>query len=337
VDVLLIWIKFLLCVAIIFIAGRKVAGYGDIIATKTGLGGLWIGLVLLAVITSLPELFTGISAVTLVEAPDIAIGDLFGSNAFNLLILALLDLAYHNRPLLTAASLRHLLPAGLSMVLVAFATACILISTRVYNLGIGWVGIYTPILILLYLFMMRVILTREQRQHWQSSEDIEVLKYQTLSLRRTYLYFALASMFVIGAGIWLPFIGEDIAEVTGWGESFVGSLFIAITTSLPEVAVSFAALRIGAVDMSIANITGSNLFNMTIISICDLFYWRGPILAHVSESHAFTGLIVMGMTIIFLAGLISRTRHKILGISWYVPLLIGLYLLGAYINFALSD
>jgi cation:H+ antiporter len=144
-------------------------------------------------------------------------------------------------------------------------------------------------------------------------------------------------MFVIGAGIWLAFVGKDIARVTGWGESFVGSLFIAITTSLPEVAVSFAALRIGAVDMSIANITGSNLFNMTIISICDLFYWRGPILAHVSETHAFTGLIVIGMTVIFLAGLFSRTRHKIFGISWYVPLLIGLFLLGAYINFTMGD
>lgn len=332
-----IWIRFVLCVAIIFIAGRKVARYGDIIATKTGLGGLWIGLVLLAVITSLPELFTGIGAVTLVEAPDIAIGDLFGSNVINLLILAFLDIAYHNRPLLTAASLRHLLPAELSMVLVALATVCIFISTRVYDLGIGWVGIYTPILILLYLFMMRVIFTREQRQNLQPSQDIEALKYEPLSLRRTYLYFALASMFVIGAGIWLAFIGKDIAEVTGWGESFVGSLFIAFTTSLPEISVSFAALRIGAVNMSIGNIIGSNLFNMTIISICDLFYWRGPILAHVSESHAFTGLIVMGMTVIFLAGLISRTRHKILGISWYGPPLIALFLLGAYINFTMSD
>ncbi|TET87895.1 MAG: sodium:calcium antiporter [Dehalococcoidia bacterium] len=333
-----IWLKFALCVVIILVTGRKVAKYGDIIATKTGLGGLWVGLLLLALITSLPELFTGISAVALVDAPDIAIGDLFGSNVINLLILALLDIAYHNRPLLTAASLRHLLPAGLSMVLVMIATVSLLISIRVYDLGMGWVGIYTPILILLYLFMMRWIFTREQRQHFQPSEDIEVLKYESLSLRRTYLGFALAATFVIGAGIWLAFIGKDIAQATGWGESFVGSIFIAFTTSLPEIAVSFAALRLGAVDMCIANIIGSNLFNMTIVSICDLFYWQGPILAAVSESHIFTGLIILVMTGIFLTGLTSRTRHKtLLGVSWYVPLLIALFLLGAYISFTMSD
>lgn len=224
------------------------------------------------------------------------------------------------------------------MVLVVIATVCLLISIRVYDLGMGWVGIYTPILILLYLFMMRVIFTREQRQHFQLSEDIEVLKYESLSLRRTYLSFALAATFVIGAGIWLAFIGKDIAQATGWGESFVGSLFIAFTTSLPEIAVSFAALRLGAIDMCIANIIGSNLFNMTIVSICDLFYWQGPILAAVSESHIFTGLIILAMTGIFLAGLTSRTQHKTpLGVSWYVPPLIALFLLGAYISFTMSD
>jgi len=191
VDIAFIWIRFVLCVAIIFIAGSKVARYGDIIATKTRLGGLWIGLVLLAVITSLPELFNGVSAVALVKAPDLTIGDLFGSNAINLLILALLDIVYHNRPLLTAASLRHLLPAGLSMVLVAFATVCILISTKVHDLGIGWTGMYTPVIILLYLFMMRVIFLREQRQNFQPSQDMDVSKYEPMSLRKTYLSFAL--------------------------------------------------------------------------------------------------------------------------------------------------
>jgi len=338
VDVAFIWIRFVLCVAIIFIAGSKVARYGDIIATKTRLGGLWIGLVLLAVITSLPELFNGVSAVALVKAPDLTIGDLFGSNAINLLILALLDIVYHNRPLLTAASLRHLLPAGLSMVLVAFATVCILISTKVHDMGIGWMGMYTPLIILLYLFVMRVIFVREQRQNFQPSQDMDVSKYEPMSLRKTYLSFALAAMFVIGAGIWLAFIGEDIAEATGWGESFVGSLFIAFTTSLPELSVSFAALRLGAVDMCVANIIGSNLFNMAIIGVDDLFYWQGPVLAAVSDSHMFTGLIVLAMSCTIMVGLSSRTRHKTpLRVSWYVPLLIGLYLLGAYISFALSD
>ena len=91
---LLVWLKFIVCVLLILFAGRNVAKYGDIIADKTGLGGLWIGVVLVAMATSLPELFTGISAVTLLKAPDLAVGDVFGANTFNLLNLALLDVAY---------------------------------------------------------------------------------------------------------------------------------------------------------------------------------------------------------------------------------------------------
>ena len=333
-----IWIRFVICVAIIFIAGREAAKHGDAIATKTGLGRLWIGLVLLAVMTSLPELFNGISAVALVKAPDLTIGDLFGSNIINLTILAFLDIAYHNRPLLTVARSGHLLPSTLSMVLVAIAVICIFIGTKGYDLGISWIGIYTPILILLYLITIRVIFTRERSQPAQTQDQEAALQYEHITLRRAYLGFTIAAAFVIGAGIWLAFIGEEIADTTGWGESFVGSLFIAFTTSLPEISVSFAALRLGAVDMCIGNIVGSNLFNMMIIGIDDLLYWQGPILAHVSESHIFTGLIVLVMTGIVIAGLISRPRHKPSPrVSWYVPILIVLFLLGAYISFITSS
>lgn len=331
-----IWIRFIICVAIIFIAGSKAARYGDTIATKTGLGGLWIGLVLLATMTSLPELFNGISAVSLVKAPDLTIGDLLGSNVVNLLILAFLDIIYHSGPLLNAASLRHLLPAVLSMVLMTIAVICIFISTRGHDLGIGWVGIYTPLLILLYLFSIRIIFIRERRQPVQTQDAEANLQYEHITLRRAYLGFIIAAVFVIGAGIWLAFIGKELAESTGWGESFIGSLLIAFTTSLPEIVVSFAALRLGAVDMSIGNIVGSNLFNMAIIGIDDLFYWQGPVLAHVSESHIYTGLIALVMTGVIIAGLISRPQHKTLGVSWYVPILIVLFFLGAYISFITS-
>jgi len=90
----LVWLKFIVCILIIFFSGKKVAKYGDIIADKTGAGGVWVGVILVAMVTSLPELFTSISAVTLIDAPDLTIGDLLGANAFNLLNLAFLDISY---------------------------------------------------------------------------------------------------------------------------------------------------------------------------------------------------------------------------------------------------
>jgi len=294
---------------------------------------MWIGVVLLALVTSLPELFTGISAITLVGAPDLTIGDLFGANAFNLLNLAMLDIAYHNGVLLRVASPSHRLTGWFSLVLVLVAAVSIFISNPSSAMAIGrsWIGWYTPLIILLYLVFMRVLFRSEQRQ--PSSQTAEPV-YRETSLNKTYLYFAIAAAFVIGAGIWLALIGKEIAGATGLGESFVGSIFLAFTTSLPEITVSFAAMRIGAVDMAMANMIGSNLFNMTIIPIDDLFYTQGPVLASVSESHLITASMVILMTGLFIAGLRFKPK-RLFRLSWWNCALIAFFFLGAYFNFTL--
>jgi cation:H+ antiporter len=85
---MIVWLQFIACTAIIVFAGAKLSKYGDIIADLTGMGRMWIGVVLLASVTSLPELITGVSSVTLYDLPNIAVGDVLGSCMFNLLIIA---------------------------------------------------------------------------------------------------------------------------------------------------------------------------------------------------------------------------------------------------------
>ena len=307
------------------------ARYAAIIADKTGLGGVWTGLVLLAVVTSLPELFTGISAVTLVKIPDLTIGNLLGANTFNLLNLAFLDIAHRNGFLLRVVSPSHRLTGWFSLVLVLVAATSIVISLRFSAMGIGWIGWYSPIIVLLYLAFVRIIFRFEKRQPHQAAQ----LDYREISLKRVYFYFAISAAFIIGAGTWLAIIGNEIAGITGWGESFVGSLFLAFTTSLPEITVSFAAMRMGAVDLAVANMIGSNLFNMTIISIDDLFYLKGPVLAAVSENHLITALAVMLMTTIFIAGLHFRPK-RFFRLSWWNCALVVLFLLSAYFSFTMA-
>jgi cation:H+ antiporter len=174
-----------------------------------------------------------------------------------------------------------------------------------------------------------------QYERRQPSPQVAKLGYGEISLNRVYLNFAISAAFIIGAGIWLAIIGEEVAQVTGWGQSFVGSLFLAFTTSLPEITVSFAAMRIGAVDMAVANMIGSNLFNMTIIPVDDLFYLKGPVLASVSESNLITALVVMLMTLVFIAGLRFRPK-RLFRISWCNLSLIVLFLIGAYFSFTLA-
>ena len=328
----MVWVKFIVCVVIIFISGRKVARYGDVIAEKTGLGGVWIGLVLIAALTSLPELFNGISAVTLVDAPGLTIGNLLGANMFNLFNLALLDLAHRNGSILAVVGKTHRLTGIFSLMMVLSIAGFILISSRFHIMDIGWIGWYTPFILLLYLVLARILYRYEQRH--PSLQETE-LEYTDLSLKKVCLHFSISAVFIIGAGIWLPFIGDEIAEVYGWGQSFVGSLFLAFSTTLPEITVSFAAMRIGAKDLAIANLIGSNLFNLTIIPIDDLFYVKGPVLAAVAETHLVTACAVVLMTIVFVIGLSCR-HQRFYRLNWWNVTLILLFLIGAYYNFQMA-
>lgn len=330
---LLVWTEFLICVLIILFFGAKLSRTGDKIAEKTGLGGIWVGLLLLAAVTSLPELITGIGAVTLVgggEGANLALGAVFGSNLFNLLIIALIDTMYRFGPVLSAASRGQLLLAAVGVLLIAFAGGSILLGTEVWDGAIGWVSIYSMVLVLLYLWGSRRIFRRERQQ-----PEARGLRYEATSPRRAYLGFAISALAIVGAGIWLALIGDEIAAVTGWDTTFVGSLFLAATTSLPELVVSIAALRIGATDMAIANMLGSNMFNMGIvIAGDDIFYRSGSIFSAASSGHVFSAAIAILMTLIVIAGLVFRPRRKTpLKMSWYSVALIVIYLGGAYALF----
>ena len=328
----MVWFKFILCILVIFFSGRKVAKYGDIIAGKTGLGGAWIGLILISFITSLPELFNGVSAITLVDAPDLTVGDVLGANMFNMFNLALLDIVYRNGSLLAVVGRTHRLTGAFSLLLVLLVAISIFLSSPSFTMGIGWIGWYTPVIIVLYIALVRILFIYER--HQLSLQETQ-LNYEEKPLGRVYLHFAMSAVFIIGAGIWLAFIGNEIAQVHGWGQSFVGSLILAFSTTLPEITVSFAAMRIGANDMAVANMIGSNLFNMAIIPIDDLLYLKGPVLVAVSQGNLTTALAVMLMTILFIAGLRFKPR-RYRRLSWYNSAMILLFVLGAYFSFTMA-
>ena len=153
----MVWFYFVLCIVIVLIAGTKTTRYADIIADKTGLGRIWIGLVLLAMVTSMPELVTSISAAALVKLPDLAIGNLLGSCLFNLAIIGLLDILHRSTPVLNKASPRHIVSAGLQILLVAVAGGSIIAGGRFSGPALGWVGIPSIVILIIYLVGIRGI------------------------------------------------------------------------------------------------------------------------------------------------------------------------------------
>src|SRR3989304_4125883 len=215
----LIWVQFAVCLLIIVVAGTKLAKYGDLIAKKTGLGRVWIGVVLLATITSLPELATGISSVTFINEPDLTIGNLFGANLINLLIIAIIDLVHRRGPVLHYLGTDIVLRTVLSLFLIAAAATSLYLAQNLLTVALfGRIGIYSFVLFCLYLLAQYMIF----RFQSVKNEDIQENEVATtnggstpISLKRAVTFFVVAAAATAGAGIWLAFIGDQISEVTG--------------------------------------------------------------------------------------------------------------------------
>lgn len=329
-----IWLQFVICASVILIAGTQLSRHGDVIADKTGLGRSWIGLVLLATVTSLPELITGVSAVTLNDLPDLAVSGTLGSCLFNMMVIAALDLFSKQRPVSYMVHQGHLLSAGFGIVLVGFAAIDILFSK--YLPVLTWLHSIDPISIAyvpVYFLAMKLIFSYEKQRVQEFAGEVAEATETKQSLSRSITIFTLNSILIVVAACYLPGIAEQIGKSTGWGQSFIGSSFIAITTSLPEITVSVTAARMGAFDMAVANLLGSNLFNVLILAVIDFSYLKAPLLRSVSEINTLSALTAMIAMAIVVIGLTYRSEKKFLFGAGDAIAIFGVYVMANVLLF----
>ena len=332
------WAVFLVSAAVIVYAGTKLSRYGDQIATLTGLGGLWIGVVLMAGATSLPEVFTTVSA-ALMDSPDLAAGDLFGAGMTNMLTLGLIDLMHRQKRVWQQAAFEHALSAGLAMFLTGLAAFFILLGQDVKHGGIGLGGMT---LLLFYILGMRLVF-RQESSKWRQREQEKVVEGQTaevptppsmsVELRRASIGFAVTALALLVAAPFLAGSANTIAEQSGISTTFIGTTLLGITTSLPELVTAIAAVRLGAFDLAVGNLFGSNAFNMAAFFFVDLAYRGGPLLSEVSDAHAMTALWSILLMSVALMGIIYRVEKRYLLIEPDSLAIIVGYCLGLWLLF----
>ncbi|HEY0857320.1 MAG TPA: sodium:calcium antiporter [Albitalea sp.] len=323
-------LQFVVCAALIARAGYELSRSADFIARATGLAGGWVGLALLATVTSLPELASGVSSVVWVDAPNLAVGNALGACLFNLLFLVVVDVMQPRQPIYRHASPTHLLSAAFGVVMLGFVAMSLLMGERAPALL--HLGLYSPALLALYLLALRSVYEHERAHH--HAADDAAPPGGPPSLRSAWGRFGLAACVVLAAGSWLPSIADGLAHTLGWNRSFVGTLFMALVTTLPEMAVTLSALRLRALDMAIGNLLGSNLFNATILVVDDAFYTRGPLLAVAAPVHAVTAVAAAVMSALVMIGLLMRPQGRVLRVSSWVSVgLLSIYLLNASLVF----
>lgn len=305
-------LQFLACAAVICVAGAKLSRYGDRIADVTGWTGSWVGLVLLATATSMPELATGVSAVRFAGTPEVAIGDILGSCIVNLSLLALVELLHGRVTIYDEGAQGQVLCLAWAILMLALTAAAF--ASELGAFTIGHVSPLACCLIAVYLLAMRTIYSVSGTDEQPPATAPEPSELRSLTRR-----FLLAAAAVIAAASRLPFVALELADLTGLGESFVGTLLVALATSLPEIVVTVTAVRIGAHQMAIAGLLGSNLFNLTVLGIDDFFYLEGSLFGSAAPAQLVSLLTALAMSGIVIIAVIRRaapTWGRLTGASW---------------------
>jgi cation:H+ antiporter len=308
-------LQFLVSAAVIVVAGTFLTRFADAIAELTKLGRLLVGSVLLAGATSLPELTVDIAAIRL-NLPDLAFGDLMGSSLMNLLILAVLDLSHQSRGrMLSRQGAAHALSGSVSAALAAIVALGLLTGKQLAPYAVLGVSPVIVLLLIAYLLGVRLVYIDQQVALSTAREEgqPEALHLQGLTLRQALLGFSGCALVIFIAGPYLAEAAGDLAELTGLGSTFVGTTLVAVSTSLPELVSMIAALRLGAFDLAIGNVFGSNAFNMILLVPLDLLYAK-PLLAEVSPRHAITCIAAVLATEIAVMGQLYRaeTRQRLI-------------------------
>jgi cation:H+ antiporter len=306
-------IQFLLLSLVVIVAGVFLAYSADRIAEITRVGRLLVGSVLLAAVTSLPELTVDLSAVRL-GFVDLAVGDLFGSSLVNLLILAGLDLTYRSRgKMLSREAAAHALSATLSISLTALAGIAVLTSNQLPMRSFVGAGVWSWVIAGAYLLGVRMVFLDQRVSAHASGIPAEKsdANHTSMSrrLRTPFAMFLGAAIVLCIAGPRLAHVAGELAELSGLGKTFVGTTLVALCTSLPELVASITALRLKAFDLVIGNVFGSNAFNMVLFFALDVVH-AGPLFAAVSPWHAVTAMAVIVTSAIAVMGQLYQVEQR---------------------------
>lgn len=297
----MIYVIYLILAAIVVFVSIKCADYVDLIDKKTNLSGAFIGGVILAAVTSLPELFTSITAI-MVNEPGLVMGNVLGSNIFNIAILAVLVLLFMKRFVESKISYTHQIT--LVCTLVVYAILTVVVTFKVDKAFFG-VSFASALILIIYLVSLKFLASDSGEN---DEEDTSKLTLKQITVR-----FILAAVVLVGSSIAITFVTDIIAEQLNLNASLAGALFLGVATSLPELSSSVTLARRKNFNAMTGNIVGSNMFNYLILTIGDIMYNKGSIYTDAAGRQT-DALIVFGFVASVFTGLLlfakNRTKPK---------------------------
>ncbi len=322
-DLAVAILVFLASAGVVMFCGAKLAVYGDALATLTGWGRLFVGSLLVALATSLPELSTNISAVQLDPPnPELAVGNVFGANMLNMFTLAAVALAFGGKRFLVEVAPEQ---GYLIVVAVVMTGMAILFGAAQWGANIGEIGISSIILIALFVAGMWWVFKNRPSADDEEEDD------PGMTLQKAWLFFGLVSAGVVVSGFFLACSTDEIADITGIASSTLGILLVSLVTTMPEASSTIAAAKLGAMDLGVAGLFGSCAFNVTILFYADPFLRDGVLSNATEPAHFVAGGVAVGLMLAGLVLVLARNRIKSSIAALVLALMATTYIAGAVV------
>jgi cation:H+ antiporter len=239
---------------------------------------------------------------------DLAAGDIFGSSLMNLLILAGIDLCRRNgRKMLSREAASHALSATLAIAVTGLAGCAILTAGKLPAVTFFGIGGWSWAILVAYLLGARMLFIDQRISARLAAEK---MPERGGTIWKPAAVFLAAAAVLVATGPRLAATAAELADRSGLGGTFVGTTLVAVTTSLPELVASLAAVRLGAVDLAIGNAFGSNAFNMILFVPLDAAF-PGSLFEAVSPAHAVTAFAVIVATAIAVLGQLYHAERRL--------------------------
>lgn len=322
---------FIVAAFVIAVVGTKMTKIADRLADKTGLGEAVVGALFLGGSTSLPGIVTSVTTAAGGHA-ELAISNALGGIAAQTAFLGLADIVYPKANLEHAAASAANLSQGTLLITLLSLPLLAIATPQVTLWSIHPASFIIP---LAYIFGLRLISSARETPMWSPrrtretrlDEEAENTSDRS-SLMGLWLRFGFYALTIAVAGYVVARSGVAIAEQTGISESVVGGLFTAVSTSLPELVTSIAAVKQGALTLAVGDIIGGNSFDVLFIAFADFAYREGSIYHALTQSQSFIIALTILMTGVLLLGLLRREKHGIGNIGFESFLILILYLGG---------
>ena len=318
---------YVVTAAIVVFVSLKLSDFLNIIDKKSNISGAFLGGVLLAAVTSLPEFFSSFTATVFVKNNDYVLGNVLGSNLFNMMIFALIFFLFFKKMVEKKVSKYFLVSMAFSGALYVLTTIAGLIF--VPN---GWLlGYFNPVSILVIaVYVVSIIKTPK------IEEPEEEEKESKITLRTAVILFVIFAVVLVGASIFLTYLTDGISVKYNLGASFGGALFLGVATSLPELTSTINLARKKNFQAAYSDLIGSCIFNFLILTFSDALSFSCKSNVYRFDQSAFM-MIIFGAVefIALLVALIllikgvdgSKIQNRIL---FYA---LGTILIGSYVAF----